>query len=71
METKQVFLDREEDDLARAVWEKASCVLSDSHIDPCFKGIYLNAKWSLQQGSLRKGLEMVVPEFIDGIEHIL
>lgn len=44
METKQVFLDREEDDLARAVLEKASCVLSDSHINPCFKGIYLNAK---------------------------
>lgn len=37
METKQVFLDREEDDLARAVLEKASCMLSDSHIDPRFE----------------------------------
>lgn len=37
METKQVFLETEEDDLAKAVLEQASCMLSDSHINPHFE----------------------------------
>lgn len=31
METKQVFLEREEDDPAKAALEQASCMLSDGH----------------------------------------